>query len=405
MRLLRNRDLRIIVLVYGLSSLGDYLALIALTLRVKELTEAPIAVSALLLAGIVPLVVLAPLTGWLVDRFETVRLLVFTALAQSGLALGLVWAEDLALIVVLFFLLSSGFALAQPAIFAVTPRVVGEDRTTEANAYLEVSRWTGATIGPVAAGLISGVWGPGFALLANAVTFIVVAAAVPFLRVRRPGPEGEAEEGPARARDGVVFLRRDALLRLVVLAIAAMVVFAAIDNVAEVFFAKDVLDAGDIGYGLMVTSWTAGMVLGGTVIGRRLRDDQLAPSVLVAALVGGLSLAIAALFPNLLLAMGAFLLGGAANAVELVGLRSLIHRRVPDRLRGRVFAAYYAAVNGAQIAAMGLGGLTVAGLGARGSLLLGGGGTLAAGAIGLALLSRLTLKGKAARPTYSTSVS
>jgi MFS family permease len=387
-RLLRLRDLRIVLLVYALSSLGDYLALITLTLRVKDLTESGLAVSGLLLAGLVPLVLLAPLGGWLVDRFETVRTLALASLGQAAIALGLVFADAYWAILVLAFLLSSGFAITQPGVFALTPRIVGEEGTTEANAYLEVSRWSGATLGPLAAGWITHAWGAGTALSANAVTFLVVAAALPLLRVRRPldtSEEGE-EMGPSPVRAGLRFLRRDRLLRLVIGAITVMVVFAAIDNVAEVFYAKDVLGAGDVGYGGLVTAWTAGMVIGATVIGRRLRTERLALSVLVAALVGGGAIALAAMVPVLGLALGTFVVGGVANGVELVGLRSLIHKRVPDRLRGRVFALYYGAVNAAQITAMGLGGVAVVGLGARGSLLLGGVGTILVGAVGLALL-------------------
>ncbi|HEX6209046.1 MAG TPA: MFS transporter, partial [Actinomycetota bacterium] len=263
MGLLRIRDLRIVLLAYGLSAFGDYLALIALTLRIKDLTESGLAVSALLVAGILPLVVLGPLAGHVVDRLEPTRVLTFGALIQAGLAFALVFAEEPWLIITLFFLLSTGFALSQPGIFAMTPWIVGEDNTTEANAYLEVSRWAGAAIGPIVAGVISHTWGSDAALLLNALTFLAVGLAMPLLRVRRAA-DATPPATPERARDGVVFIGRDPILRVVVVAITLMVVFSAIDNVAEVFFAKDVLEAGDLGYSGLVTAWTLGMVIGAT---------------------------------------------------------------------------------------------------------------------------------------------
>lgn len=403
MRLIRIRDLRIVLLAYGLSAFGDYLALIALTLRVKDLTESGLAVSGLLVAGLLPLVLLGPLAGHIVDRFEPTRVLTYAALVQAGLAFGLIFAEQPWLIISLFFLLSTGFALSQPGIFTMTPWIVGEERTTEANAYLEVSRWTGATLGPIVAGVISHTWGSDAALFLNALTFLAVGLAMPLLHVRRAA-ETTMSSVPERARDGVVFLGRDPILRVVVVAITLMVVFSAIDNVAEVFFAKDVLEAGDLGYSGLITAWTMGMVLGATGIGRRLRTDLLAPAVVVAAVVGGGAIALAASVPMLPLALAAFLVGGAANGVELVGLRSLIHARVPDRLRGRAFSAYYAAVNAAQITALGVGGALVGAIGPRGSLLVGGVGTVFVGALGMVFLFRARA---AAAPTadYSTSVS
>jgi Na+/melibiose symporter-like transporter len=108
------------------------------------------------------------------------------------------------------------------------------------------------------------------ALLANAGTFLVVASVLPLLSARRrpePGPEGATHL--QEARQGFAFIHADRLLLLVVLTTAVMVVFGAIDNVAEVFFAKDVLGAGDTGYGLLITTWTIGMVAGSTAsIGR-----------------------------------------------------------------------------------------------------------------------------------------
>ncbi|HEX6263473.1 MAG TPA: MFS transporter [Actinomycetota bacterium] len=402
MRLLRIRDLRIVLLAYGLSAFGDYLALIALTLRIKDLTESGLAVSALLVAGILPIVVLGPLAGHVVDRLEPTRVLTFGALIQAGLAFALVFAEEPWLIVTLFFLLSTGFALSQPGIFAMTPWIVGEDHTTEANAYLEVSRWAGAAIGPIVAGVISHTWGSDAALLLNALTFLAVGLAMPLLRVRR-ATDATPPATPERARDGVVFIGRDPILRVVVVAITLMVVFSAIDNVAEVFFAKDVLEAGDLGYSGLVTAWTLGMVIGATGIGRRLTTDRLGPAVVVAGIVGGGAIALAAGIPMLPLALGAFVVGGAANGVELVGLRSLIHARVPDRLRGRAFAAYYAAVNAAQITALGVGGGLVGAIGPRASLLVGGMGTLLVGAAGFFFLLRA--RAAVARAGYSTSVS
>ena len=67
---LRGRDFRLLVLSTGLSSLGDELALIALAIKVADLTDSGWAVAALLLAGLLPLVIFAPAAGVIVDNFE-----------------------------------------------------------------------------------------------------------------------------------------------------------------------------------------------------------------------------------------------------------------------------------------------------------------------------------------------
>lgn len=405
MRLLvRNRDLRIIVLAYGFSALGDYLAMIALTLRVHDLTPSGWAISALLLAGLVPLVVLAPVAGYLADRFETVQVLSVTAGAQTAVAFGLVFAESVPAIVALFFVLSAGFAITQPAVFALTPAAAGAEHVGDANAYLEIARWTGATAGPFLAGILTAGLGSDAALFANAFTFALVAVATPFLHVRRPSEDDATGTVPAGARHGFGALRQDRVLLLVILSVGAMVVFAAIDNVAEVFFAKGTLGAGDVGYGALVTAWTTGMVAGAMVIARRIPAASLATGVVAAAAAGGAALLLAVAWPSLPLALIAFVIGGTANGVELVAMRTLIHHRVPKRQHGRVFAAYYGIVNAAQIAAMVAGGALVAGVGARASLAIGGGGTLLVGIVGLAIVARLRSSGEAPAD-YSGTVS
>jgi MFS family permease len=389
--LLRLRDFRLIFLSTALSSFGDYVALVALTIRVHDLTGSGLAVSALLVSGLLPLVVFAPLAGLLVDRVETTRLLWITSLAQAAIAAALAFTEALPLVLLLSFLLGTGFAVVQPALFAAVPRAVGEDRTTPANATLEVARWSGASLGPLAGGALAAAAGTKLALLADAVTFLLVAGAMAGLRLRRrPGGEEAEEATPDRGmREGIVYVARHRLLRLTFVVLGASVLFAAIDNVAEVFFAKNVLGAGDLGYGGLIAAWTLGMVVVSLWLARRVPADRLAVSVVLGGSAVGAAVAVAAGFPDVVLALAMFFVGGGANALENVAMRSLIHRQTPDRLRGRVFSAYYGMVHAAHISALGLGGVLVNWVGARYSLLVAGLGGLGIGVLGLAALARM----------------
>src|SRR5687768_13290875 len=92
MSLLRRRNFLLVFASFALSSFGDYLALLALTIRVHDSTGSGWAVSALLLTGLLPLVAFAPLAGLLVVRTETVRVLAVAALAQAVVAMGLAFS-------------------------------------------------------------------------------------------------------------------------------------------------------------------------------------------------------------------------------------------------------------------------------------------------------------------------
>jgi MFS family permease len=397
-RLFRSPDFRLLALSNGLSSLGDELALVALTIKVFELSDGSgIAVAAVLLAGVLPLVLFAPFAGLIVDRTETTGTLALASAAQAFIAVGLAFAEPVWLVVALSFLLGTAASIASPAVFAIVPAAVDEEDLTEANANMETVRYIGMVAGPLIAGGLAGTLGADrgtrAALLLDAITFLVITTAAASLKVRRL-PEPVPDEGRTKgeARQGFAFIRRDRVLLIGVAAVATTVLFATMDNVAEVFFANDpeLLNAGNWGYGALAAVWLLGMVVGAGLIARRLPEERLAPAVLLSSIGGGAAVAIAALFPNIVLALAMFALGGVANGVASVSMRSLIHHRVPDQLRGRVFAAYFGVAFAGQLAATALGGVLIAALpSSRDVLLVGGVGGALVGLIGLAWFAAL----------------
>ena len=384
-----NRDLRIIVAATALSSFGDAMALIALTIRIHDTTGSGLAVSALLLADLLPLIGLAPVTGMIVDRFEARRVILWASVPQIAIAAGLAFATGLPQILGLVFLLGCGFAAAGPALATLIPHVVDEERITEATAYVDVARWVGLTVGPVVAGGLAASLGTRGALLIDSASFAVLVAGVVALHVRRAPAPSQEEGGWAQARAGIRYLASDRLLRLCVLVLAAVILLVGGANVAEVFFAKDVLHAGDAGYGVVAAAWTLGMAIGALVTGKRAPERSLAILLLLGMVVVGVSTLLPALLPSLALTIGAWFVGGIANGTGNVALRSLVLHRVPESVRGRVLAAISGLFTAAQIVAMGLGGALVTAVGPRATLAIAAAGDLLASGAGLCLYARL----------------
>jgi MFS family permease len=398
-----SRDFRSIVFASALSAFGDELALIALTIRVANLTDSGLAVSVVLMAGLVPIVLLAPLAGYVVDRVENRRALMLASLLQAAAALALATTQSIPTLVVLSFVLGVGASVAEPATWSLVPVIVGESRVGKANGTLSSARYVGAVLGPIAAGLLAEALGTGTALAIDAATFVAIAFAALLLRARR---EPVGDEGKGRDRGvltaGFRAIGRDALLRVGVVVVAAAIVFAGMDNVAEVFFARDVLDAGSLGYGVLATAWMLGMVGGASLIGGRLPSPRLAPSIVTSAILGGAAVAAAALIGSYPVAIILFCVGGVANGVMNVAMRSLIFERASERIRGRVFAAYGGLANGMQIAATAGGGVVVTVIGAQAALVLGGLGSVTigiAGAIWLATVPSSARVGRAVTPS------
>jgi len=387
--LFRDRDFRLVAGSVGLSALGDWVAIVALGLHVKELTDSGFAVAALWVCLFGPSVVVAGHVGLLVDRIEATRLLAAVS-AVGGLAAGaLAFSSALAPVLVLTAALGVVFATSQPAEFSLVPPLAGEDRIQEANGHIETARYLGFGIGPLLGGLLFAAGGLELAMLVDAATFALVALAALSLRMRRRPEELAHGERSPRARDGIAFLFRDRVLALVMTVAFASLLFMSAVWVAELFFVEDVLGRGDLAYGAMLSIWTLGMALGAMLISRRIAPTAVAVAGLVAAATQGAALALPAIWLSFVFFLACSLLGGLAHGLKNVMFRSLIHVRVPDHLHGRAFAAYNGIRNSAELGAFAAGGLLVALIGPRGTLAYAGGLSALAGALGLLALLRM----------------
>jgi MFS family permease len=390
---LAQRDFRLILVAWGVSMLGDYVALVALTLRVEEATGSSLAVAGLLLASGVPIALLNPLAGWLVDRVETTRLLAGTAFVQALVAAALAFVHSPEATIPLAFLLGCGLAVEAPALFALVPRVVGDRLVGRANGWLEGARYAGLTLGTLLGGVFTAAFGTGIALGLNAVTFVVAAVAALALRSRRPYPAHLLVDATGSLLTaGLRVLWRDNVLRISVMVLVSAIAFSAITNVAEVFYAKDELDAGDIGFGALASSWGLGLVFGAVVIGRRVTAGLAPGAILMGTALTGVALGLAAVAPTLLPALVVFVAGGIGNGTGNVAMRTLIHSRVPGEMHGRAYGAFQGALTGADFFALAVGGPLVSLLGPRGTLVVAGGGTLS-----VALLTLMRLAGLRSR--------
>jgi MFS family permease len=386
MTLLRQRDPRILLAVCGLSSIGDFVAFVVLTVRVYEGTgRSGIGVGALLLALVLPGVLMIPLAGWLVDHFETRRVLSMISIGQALVVAGLALTTNLVATFALAFLLGALVAVARPAVFAMLPRVAGDRQLTEINAWYQMVYFGGAALGPAAGGFLLEFAGATPALLLDAATFVVMALGIASLRASRPPAAAGADGHGSSWRQGITVVTGDRVVLIVVVVTTLAILMVGASNVSEVGLAKGVLGAGDIGYGLLNGSWMLGMVLLVTTVARRLRPDQLAPGLLLGMLTASLMTLAAGLAPVIWFAVAVYIVGGGGNGVGNVALRSTIQHRVPEHKLGRAFATFGGMASAADISSSALGGVLVQLFGARGSMvMLGAAGsfTAAAGLIG-----------------------
>ena len=386
----RDRDLRVVAAAILVSGVGDWVALVALALQAKELSGdgmgGGIAIAAIFICLWAPVVLLAGYVGLLVDRVETRSLLLVVSAGQAVVAVGLALLHSQALLYVLAALLGVGIAIAQAAEFALIPVVAGGRSLQKANGTVETARALGFTLGPLCGGLLVAAGGITAAMLVDAASFVVVGLAALSLSVRRLGsPETEGQ--PRRARDGIGFLLADPVVALMVVVVFVSLLFMSASIPADLVYVEDVLGVENIGFGVVLTAWTVGMLIGANVVGRRIPLTALATATMVGVTVQGLGKFLTPFWLVLGFMVVAYLVGGIGHGLKNVASRTLIHTRIPADRHGRAFAAWNGVRNAAELGALAVGGVIVGALGARETLWLAGGLSALAGLVGLALLA------------------
>jgi hypothetical protein len=379
----RDRDLRIVAAAIAISAIGDWVAMIALSLRANELWKGA-GVAVLLICLWSPLAALAGHVGVLVDRLETRALAIWAALFQAVIAGVLAFADTLPAIYALTILLGIGVAVSQSAEFALVPILAGSREIARANGLVESMRSIGFLVGPLIAGAIAASAGTRVALLADAATFLVIAAVLFALPVRRR-VEHLAGAGP-RARDGIQLLFSERVLAIVLGFGAVTLVFMSASIPGDFAYVSQ-LGYKDIGIGIVLSVWAAGMLVASNTIPHRVPVGALALVTLLAASLQGLAKFIAPFWTVFPFMVGWWFVGGLGHGLKNTGFRTLIHERVQADRHGRAFAAFNGLRNTAELAALAGGGILVTTLGARGTLWIAGGVSALAGFAGVALLS------------------
>ena len=391
----RSRGLAIILVGIALSSMGDFLAVTALALHLHDIGRPPLAVSALMLAGLLPLVLFGPVAGAAVDRFETRSLLRIVLAVQAALALALAFSDALWGLLALVFALGVGTAIAQTGIVALLPTLTSADRVVSVNGRFEAFRAIGTTLGPPLGGILAAGWGARGALVVDSVTFAVLCGSLWLVPARRTTmttapvapAAGPGHQTPLALAAGIQYIARDPQLRLAVVVLTTTTFFLAGVNVVEVYFARDILRTGGLGYGALVGAWGVGMVLGALGTARWVPATRLIVIPAAIGLLAGTAIIIPALLPLLPIALTGWLLAGVTNGAYHVALRSLLHRRAPAELHGRVFGAQFAAYNAAKVASIVTAGPIIGVLEPRATLLAMGIATLATGLVGVGWLT------------------
>lgn len=355
----------LLLVALTLSTLGDEITLITLMFRTAG-DHAALAVPLLLIAQLVPGLLAAPYIGRLIDRHDAGAILILASLAQAVIVGWLAFSASLPATITGATALGLLFAISGTATFALIPVLAQNLGMTlaRANAGLEIVRSGGMLAGPVAGGLLVSWGGTRDALLIDAASFALLALALwasGFRRQTHPDEDVDQEQ-PTLLAEYLPLLRN----RRIVVMVAALTleVFAtAIADVAFVFLVTVSLGASAATLGVLTAFWAGGMFAGAAIAGKAAERQPACLAFATAALMGLTMLAIGVMpaitGAHIAGVALAFIVGGGANSVHNVAVRTMLQEEAPADSHGKVAAIYVAATRSATIAGFLAGGLFV----------------------------------------------
>jgi MFS family permease len=341
----------------GVSYFGFQFTSVAVPVQMYAVTHSSAWVGLLGVAGLIPLLIFGLWGGAAADVVDRRKLLLASStlawLSTVGLLIqALLGAHSGYLLLALTAVQSAGFAVSSPARQAIIPRIVPASLVPSANTLSYTTTTAGGVLGPLAAGLIFGIWSTGTgvttAYLVDAALFTVSFWATWRLPAIPPVHHEEGVERPTAGLRGVIGGLKFLVTQPVLLLSFAVDIIAMVFAMPRALFPEVAADrfhsSGAVGY--LFSAIAIGSVIGGIFSGwiGRVKRQGVA---LVGAVVGwGLAIALSGFAHQLWLAMLLLAVGGAADLVSAVYRQSILQVFAPDQLRGRLQGVFTVVVAG-----------------------------------------------------------
>jgi MFS family permease len=347
----RNRNYRFAWSGQIVSEVGDHFNNIAVLSLAMAETHSGAIIATLMMSRAIPAMLMGPLAGVILDRFDRRRIMIASDLVRGFIALGFILTLGhhqtwlLYLLSALLFMASPFFTSGRSAIL---PSIATEDELHTANSLTQTTGWMTLTIGAFFGGTTAARFGYESAFLFNSLSFFVSAfciynlrSKVGHFRAHRSLNETRVARPWHEYREGLAYMGKNPLI----LGIGLIAVgWASGGGAAQVLFtlwSEQLYNRGAAGLGQLWGMAGVGLLIGGTIgnyLGKRIQYETYKRIVFVAYLLHGGAYVVFSQMQNWYWALAFMAFSRAAVAVSSVLNWSTLLRHVDDRFRGRVFS-------------------------------------------------------------------
>jgi len=348
----RNHNYRNTWMGQVVSEVGDHFNNIAVFSLVVTTTKSGLVVSGVMLARAIPAILIGPLAGVVLDRFDRKRVMIASDLARAVIAAAFVFtihSHNTWLLYVLSGLLMVASPFFSAGRSAILPAIATNDELHTANSLTQITQTTTLAVGAFLGGTSVGMFGFTGSFLFNAVSFLFSALCISRLRLPgrgfRPAGAGHTEIGIARPwheyKEGLRYMRS----RPLILGIGGLAIgWATGGGAAQILFSifgELVFHRGAAGIGAIWGCAGIGLLAGSLIawrFGPHIGFEGFKHTMTICFLVHGISYIVFSQMRSFPLALVFIALSRAASGVNAVFMMAQLLRHVDDRYRGRVFA-------------------------------------------------------------------
>jgi hypothetical protein len=336
----RHRDFALFWVSLVAESFALQMSFVAIGWQVYSVRENPLDLGLVGLAEFLPLLLLAIPAGNLADRVPRRHLLAFMLVLNlvvlSGLLAVTVNGTDRVWpFFALAFTQGVGSAIGAPAGRALTPSLVPQEILVSALAQRSIGFQLSAVVGPAVGGILFSIRAELVYVVAIALALVALACVLAMRAGRAPAAEGAMSWGEVLA--GVRLIRRtNVLLGAISLDLFAVLLGGAVALLPV--FAKDILEVGPTGLGLLRTAPAVGSLVAALLLARFPIRRHAGPKLFLVVAGFGASMVVFGLSRAMWLSMLALAVGAGLDMVSVVLRSTILPLVTPDELRGRVNA-------------------------------------------------------------------